>query len=412
MKNNFLKTVYFLAFFLLGMWTRGEARVMTLQECMDSALANNPSVAAATLSVEKARIMKGTAFNPPFTSVTLKQETTGGGGPENGVAFNQEFEFPSIYVARHHALDARVDLERSRLSLLSNQLKTDISKAYHTLIYYNEILNINTQLDTLYGTFCHIASVRLKEGEGGPLELLNAERVREKNLRERLMIESQYAVTNTELKRLIGVQTDITPSDTALTPLPYRASEFDFSKTPGGRTALDEISVAEREVRVAKNEFLPGIHVGATAQAFIKSFNPYHIDRQPFEKGNFMAFEVGISVPLFFGATSSRLKAAQMETTISRLNYEYADSEASTELKRLTTILSTLNDKLEYFRSTSLPRAKEIQRIAQVSYEYGDIDYIEYISNIETVFSVLREYADCIHEYNQTIIALESLKAE
>lgn len=390
----------------------GEVRPVSLQECVDSAMANNPAVVAATLSVEKARVMKGTAFNPPFTSVTLKQETTGGGGPENGVAFSQDFEFPSIYVARHKALDERTRLESNRLSQLKTEMEAEVAKSYYTLLYCREILAINSRLDSLYASFCHIASVRLAEGEGGPLELMNAERVREKNRLDRQSVEADYQAARLQLQRLTGLEGELTPSETGLEPLSCSRNDFNFSQTAGGRSALGEIAVAEREVAVAKNEFLPEIRLGATVQALIKSFNPYHIERLPFEKGNFMGFEVGISVPLFFGANSSRLKAARLESNIARLNFESADSQASAEVATLNSSLGILDSKLKNFRDVSLPRAAEIQRIAQVSYELGDISYIEYISNIETAFDIYRDYAECVNEYNQTVIALKGLGAD
>lgn len=381
----------------------------SLRQCVDSAMLNNPVFAAAGLTVEKAELMRNTAFDPPFTSITLKQETTGGGGPENGVSFNQEFDFPSTYVARRKALNARADLERSRLAVVAAEMETEVTRNYYSLVYYGELLRLHDELEEVYDTFCNIASVRLKEGAGSALELMNAERVREKNRLERLNVQTQYEAGVAQLQRLTGIRSEITPADTLLLPLPYEGAEFDFSNTPRGVAASKEVEVADREMVVAKNELLPGLHVGATVQALIKGFNPYHVERLPFEKGNFMGFEIGISVPLFFGAPTARMKAADMESRISRLNRDAAENEAAGEIDKLNVGLSTLLARLAYYKETAIPRAENIKRLARVSYLYGEIDYLEYIANMETVYDLMKEYAACINEFNQTVINLKNI---
>lgn len=386
-------------------------RKISIEECIDSAFTRNPALNAAALEIEKARILKGTAFNPPMTEVTLKQETTGGGGPENGVYFGQEFDFPTVYFARYRSLSAQKELQSSRYDVLSAEVVKEVSSLYFKSLYFQELIKLNRELETIYEDFCHTAQVRLEQGESGSLELMNALRVRDKNEMELQNLLLEYSGCTRELGSKIGSREAVAPSDAELTPLPYTFSEsqFNFGTTPRGIAAACEIAVAEREIAVAKNEFLPGLRMGATVQALIKSFNPYNIDRSRFERGNFMGFEVGVTIPLFFGAQSSRLRAANTEKRISLLNMESAEAEIRNETSQLSAELESNISRLEYYRVAALPHANEIKRIARVSYELGDIDYIEYISNIETAYDIYREYADCVNDYNQTVIRIKSI---
>lgn len=390
-----------------------QALRLPLAACVDSALSRNPSVAAAALDVEKARLLKGTAFDAPYTGITLKQETTGGGGPENGVLFSQDFDFPTVYTGRHRRLDALYRLEQSRYGLQARAVAREVEKAYYSLIYREQLLRLNTGLDSLYAEFLKVANVRYKEGESGALEMMNAERMLEKSRLERQAIENDIAAEAAFLRRLTCNEYDILPADTVLSPLPYTPDgDFDFSSTLRGAEARGLIEVADREVSLAKNEMLPGISLGATVQALIKSFNPYHIERERFRQGNFMGFEVGLTVPLFFGAPRSRLKAASAGKAAAVLRNEYADAEARLELKTLQTRLRTIATRLEQIQSVGVPRADEIRRLAEVSYKYGEIDYLEYIANIETAFGVYRDLADTVNEYNQTVIQLKEITAK
>lgn len=408
-----MKRILALALVLLWIGARGAS--FSLEQCVDSALRLNPAVNAAALQVEKARLLKATAFDPPMTEVTLKQETTGGGGPENGVYFGQEFDFPTLYVARHRSLQARSSLEAARYDVMMAETEREVALGYYELVYVKELLRLNSELGAEYERFCRIAGERLALGEAGPLEEMNARMVHERNEMERRDWEVRYESAMLQLQRLTGIAEAIEPvagmEDAPLnTLLPLdQMSDFDFGQTRRGRASSWEVEMARKEEMVARNEFLPGIKIGATAQALIKSFNPYGIERLPFEKGNFMGFEVGITVPLFFGSKTARLKAASAERRISLLNQEAAGKQADAEWATLKARVSSLERRIEYFRNVALPGAAEMGRIAEVSYSFSDIDYVEYMANIENVYTVYRDYASCLNEYNLTLIELKNL---
>lgn len=385
---------------------------LPLDACLDSALSRSPAMGAAALDVEKARILKGTAFDAPYTGITLKQETTGGGGPENGVLFSQDFDFPTVYTARGRQLDALYRLEQNRLGVQARVMMRQVEAAYHNLLYQEELLRLNARLGAEYEKFLRIATIRHQEGESSALEMMNAERMLEKNGLERSALEADLAAGVTTLRSLIFTDRDILPSDTLLYEIPYTPEEnFHFESTLRGAEARGMVDVADRDIALAKNQLLPGISLGATVQALIKSFNPYHIERERFRQGNFMGFEVGISVPLFFGAQQSRIKAAGAEKAAVLLRNEYAGAEAASEVARLSGLLANITERIGRIRSSSIPRADEIRRLAEVSYNFGEIDYIEYIANIETSYAVYRELADAINEYNQIVIQLKEITA-
>lgn len=387
------------------------ARKVTLEECLDSAFALNPVLRAASLEADKSRILQATAFNPPMTEIVLKQETTGGGGPENGVAFSQEFDFPSLYVARHKSLKANTALEDSRLLVKKAEVEEQVTALFYSALYYRRLLALNADLGNIYKEFLRVALVRQEEGESGMLEVINARRVYEKNEMEEKEVSLQYQSALIDLRRIAGLDEDAEPAECEFDPIAWSApaDTFDFSSTLRGSMERNRLTLAEREITVARNEFLPSFKIGATAQALIKSFNPYHVDRQRFEPGNFMGFEVGVSVPLFFGSARAKLRAANADKQITMLLHDSAAREADAEVSRLSSRLASLKSRLSYFLSDALPDADEIKRLALVSYELGEIGYLEYIANMETAFGVYQDYAALVNEYNQTVIKLKNL---
>lgn len=389
----------------------GAEKVMSLQQCVDSALLKNGLVTAASLEIEKAGILRRTAFDPPKTGITLKQETTGGGGPENGVTFSQDFEFPTVYLEKSKVLAARENIERSNYNIVVNDLKYEVISQYHSLLFQRELLALNSRLEEMYERFGKLATVRYEDGDCSALEKMNAVRMLENNRQERIGLLRDLSTGSERLQYLTGCSEAVVPAETPLVPIVLLSDSLNFSyeTTPGGLLAESEISLSDRNVVLSRHELLPDIYLAATVQALIKSFNPYHIDRTRFEQGNFMGFEVGISVPLFFGAQRSKIKAAEAEVNIARLKKETEAMEAENRFRTMVGQLEKSAGRLSYFTSTALSQADEIKRLAEISYEYGEIDYMEYINNLETYYSIHREYLEAVDEYNQTVLKINHL---
>jgi cobalt-zinc-cadmium resistance protein CzcA len=229
-----------------------------------------------------------------------------------------------------------------------------------------------------------------------------------------LNVENDYNTAQRRLMYLLNSDAPIEPADTQFSAIAggLTTSTLNFDATPQGIAAENEIAVSKQNLSVARQQYLPGITLGATTQAMIKSFNPYNVERNRFEKGNFMGFEVGVTVPIFFGAQRARTKAAKKELEMSQLRQDIARKEAENEYAAELNKLKSASQNLAYYTNTGASQADEIIRIANVSYSLGDINYMEYINNLETAYEMQRNHADAIYEYNQTIINLNYLTGQ
>lgn len=386
------------------------AREMTMAECIDSARVSNGLILAGDLDIEKAGIMKGTAFDPEATSFILQQETTGGGSPDNGVVISQNFEFPTVYVARSHTLKAQEELQRSRKNITINEISAEIASAYQSALLVKKQLELNDSLSSTMDYFLKISRGRFAEGECSRLEVINAERAVETCHRDHDALLAELEAYLTRLTLLTGISEKVEiPASEQLGLLAAPTPSFIYGSTPPGEEFSNRILIAEKEINLEKQKFFPSISLGVTLQALIKSFNPYHVERERFKPGNFMAFEAGISVPLFFWAQNSRLKAARTELAATRMQQEYAAGEAESEYKALLLQLEAALSNIKSFDEKSLPQAEEIDRLARISYEYGEIDYVEYVSNIQNAHSIREDYARAIDRYNQIVVKLNQL---
>ena len=391
-----------------------QEKAMSMDECINAALFSNYSLKSSYLEAQKAEDMIGTAFDLPKTGITISQDATSGGSMDNGVTFSQEFEFPTVYFARRDALRADNQLQALRVNGQIASVVNDVTLAYCDLIYAARRKEILMEHDSICSQFLRIATIKFENGETSRLEKINAERLYGENQLALNRAENDYINSQLELKRLMGVDYVIAPSDSTTLKFekPLLPVSLDYSLTEPGKIATQQIAVNEKRLEVAKNELLPDINFGITAQAFFKSFNPYHIERYRFEPGNFMGFEVGVSVPLFFGAQKAKVKAAKRDIEISKAQLADSKANADAQYQALINQYVTESKELDYYEQTGLPEANEMIRIARVSYELGDIGYVEYVQNLETAAEIMLGHAEALNRYNIVITKLNFLQSD
>lgn len=385
---------------------------LPLKDCIDLALRNNLAYKSAEASVSQSQLMEGTSFEVPQTMVSLVQTTTDGGGPDNGLKFSQEFDFPTVYAAKRKYLKSETELERRKADMTRNDVVRDISSLYYSLIYSREIYTIVSAQDTLYERFCHVAKARYDAGETSRLEWLNARRLWNENklVQEKAWLD--YSSLKLRMQTALNIDYAIEPMEDRLAAIEGYIPEdsLHFNQTPEGMVADGRLNVAKRNQSLAKQGFMPTLSVGATTQLLIKGFNPYHIDRPRFEKGDFIGFEVGVGLPIFFGSQRAKTRAASKAIEAEELRMAEDRNKQVSEYQVLSDDYHAALRAVEYYRSTGMPEAEEMTRLSLVSYELGEIGYEEHARNLESSLAVKRAYSDALERYNQTIIKLKHIK--
>lgn len=388
-----------------------QKNIQSLDDCIRYAMENNFAMKSGRIAIERSKDLQGTAFNIERTNFAISQDPTSGGSPDNSISLTQGFEFPTIYFAQKNLLKAETKLERSNLEVTRNQLIKEVTGIYYSLLYTRENIKILQEQDSIYKKFLFLASTKYKLGETSRLEEMNAERLYNENKIELQKANKNYENIQLLLQQWLNTELSIEPKEEELPilDLSFEMNTFIPENTPIGQVYLEKLDVGEKNLSVVKQGYLPGFNITLKNQMLIKGFNPYNIDRERFDKGNFMGFEVGVSIPLFFGEQRAKTKAAKREIEISRIQKD----EIMLVMRKgyQTSINDYLKAKnsLTYFIEKGKRQANDMARISQISYEKGEIDYVEYIQNLKTSVEVYLQHATAINEYNQSIITLNYL---
>ena len=382
---------------------------MTLQQCFDLAEQQNLSLQAGRKTIERAKVMEGTAWDVAKTEA-FSQNPASSGDTDNGLTFSQSIDFPTVYAARKKQLKAETQAEKSRLNVSRQQLKQEIASTYYAMLYQTYRLSILQRLDSILNRYCDIAGKRYKAGETRQLEVLTSERLRDENQVEMRNVKSEAENQQMILMNLMNSDQPILPSESHLIILDSSiSSSFNYQQTADAQYQQDRLKVLDQEIKSAKTGYAPSLSLALRSQLLISSWDPYHIDRQRFTEGNFFGFEIGVGVPLFYGATKAKVKAARKDRELAELNMQQERREKERDYRLGYNRLQKATKKLQYYNGENIDKANEIVRLSTTEYENGEINYVEYVNALNEAIDMRMKQADVINEYNEAVLALMAL---
>lgn len=394
---------------LLPQTVLSQTRKVSLQECINMALEKNPQMQVANKSVERAKALQGTAWEIDKTELSLSQDPTSGGSPDNALSLSQSIEFPTYYIARHKQLKAATQAERSKAAVIRLSLENDVKAAYYQAVYQAERLRVLESQDSLLAQYRTLAEKRYKAGETRQLELLSAERLQRENKMEVLAAHNELETAQLLLSRLVGSVETVEPKEDSLLPLDWKQVSYNYSQTPDGQYSADRLKASEQAVRVAKNGFAPSLSLSLRNQLVISSWNPYDQDRSRFDGGNFMGFEVGVGIPLFYGATRAKVKAARKEREMIALEIKEQEQLRQQEYLSALSRMNAAYVRYTYYNEEGRERSDKMAEQGLLAYSQGEISYLEYMNVLQESIDLRLKRASALNDYNQCVLVMEKL---
>ena len=384
---------------------------MTLQQCFELAGKQNIALQTGRKAIERAQVMQGTAWDLDKTEIAFSQNPASSGDTDNGLTFSQSIEFPTVYAARRGQLKAETQAEKSRLNVTSQQLRLEIANVYYAMLYQTHRLQILLQQDSVIQRYCDVAGKRYRAGEARQLEFLSADRMRNDNRLEMTKVKNEAENLQTALMALLNTTTPVVPAadNLVISQSSPMNAVFNYQQTADAQYQKDLISALDQEVKCAKTGYAPSLSLALRSQLLIDSWDPYHINRQRFTEGNFFGFEVTVGVPLFYGATKAKVKAAQKDREVAQLAMQQEQREKERDYKQGYNRLQNAIKRMEYYSGENITKAKDIERLSTLEYENGEISYVEYASALQEAIDMRLKQAEVVNEYNEAVLALMAL---
>ncbi|MDR0831246.1 MAG: TolC family protein [Prevotellaceae bacterium] len=388
-KNNILCLVSII--FCLNLQAQENRK--TLNECIEIALKSNLQIQYADLDIKQAKALQGMAFNPDKTEVSYSQDALTPDWFDRKITVSQSFEFPSVYAAQGKLLKNERNLAEKSKNIAENDVKMSVAKAYCNLNFAENNVLILQKQDSVYQNFITKANVRYSSGESNILELMNAKNKAEENRLQLNQAKIYLANCQIVMQKLLNSSEKILTTEILPLKLPelniLSIDTQNIAQNPLVSYYEQQIAVKKSQIIVEKNRLLPNIFGGY-------SFNDIKVP----------AFEVGLSIPLFFGASAAKIKAAKAATEKIEVERQQALQTLQTDFLVQYSEYVSAKESLNYYENTGLANAKTLQKTAQTAYNQGEIGYLEFIQNLQTSITVQMQYLTALNAYNQAVVLL------
>ncbi len=381
----------------------------SLEDCINTAIKNNPQMKIASLEVDQNYAIRKTAFDIEKTDVYIVQDPTTGGNIDNSIGVSQRIAFPTVYTSQSNLLRKQAVLSEQSKNITQGMLIRDVKVAYYEALSKQEKLRLLTLQDSMYADFVTKADLRFKTGETSYLEKLAATtKYREIQLLKQ-QSEADVSIALQKLQALMNVSENVSIASNATLKLQgtFSGDANSINANPLLGFYDQQMLISGQKAKVEQNKMLPDIFFAYNHQMIIRGFNPAEINRNYFPGTRIAGVQVGLSVPLFFRSTQGKIQYAIFEKKIAQERSNQIKLQLQTEHHTLFRQYEKLLQAINYYENGGLHQAEELAKITQFSYSKGDIGYMEYLQNMTQSLTTRIEYLETINNYNTTVVNLQ-----
>ncbi|OYU84497.1 MAG: CusA/CzcA family heavy metal efflux RND transporter [Flavobacterium sp. BFFFF2] len=390
-KPQFKIHVGFWLFPFLGFSTMAQAQwnpPAPLQQLMEMAHSNNKGLKGKQQQVDRMKAQIGVAYQMEKTNVYYSYD-------QNNLALNnlplkvfgvqQRFMLPMYYKAFKNLLNQDFEREQRLLNWQQSRIDVEIAKLYYKLIAINARSKVVQELDSLFVLFAKAGSRKFELGEANYLEKITAEAKSQKirTLKNQWMQEREVAMQ--ELKFWVQAENvPIVPSDKwEVLLLPQESAHESVYVTQLKQTEI----YLDRQNAYHRSMYWPELNID------------YFQGTNSGLSGPLYGFQVGLAVPLFGRGNHARLQASQIEKMAWVSQQQQAMVKLEQFKKTQQAKLKKAQEMIQYFDLHGRKLATEITKVAQRSYQSGEIDFYQYIQSLEQAFTLQLDYWDALYEH-------------
>jgi heavy metal efflux system protein len=416
-KMNTKVAVTFLIFFVIqnvNAQTANKTELLSIDRAIELALANNLQLKSKQLEIQSAQSMERTAFELPKLDVNFQYGQYNSIQNDNAFQISQSIPFPTVFSAKKQWRKAELKGKEWQQQITANELKRQVRYCYYQIDYLQQYHSRLIYLDSLYANFEKAAALRYKTGETKKLEVITA---KSKSAEVKLSLQQNEVAIASAYERLkvwMQLHQDVIVGSNSSQPLQLNA-ELDSNAIvnhPHIRSLQQEAFTTNQSLKLKRAQNLPDFKLAYSNQTLIGFQNINNVDRYFNSNYRFNVFNVGLAIPLSWGANRASIKALDFQKQAFESNAQQQQSYLTIELKNALGQYNQYVKGYEYYLQQAVPNAKEMAQSAQLAYTTGDISYVEYIFALQTATDLELSYLEAKWQVNQSVILIKAMLNE
>jgi len=386
-----------------------QTRTINLHDAIRTALDSNLSVKSAAYSIEVEKALKGAAIDLPKTVFDGQHGQYNSFTNDNSITVSQSFAFPSVYVNRYKLADASLKSTEWKLKVSQLEIATLVKQVYWQSVYLVEKKKLLTYQDSLYSGFLRAAELRAKAGETNQLEMITA-RSQSLEIKDQLnQVSADIGIFNRKLKTLLNINSVPVPDEKELHRITFSliADSLSTGKNPSLGYVQQQVEVSRIGKKLERSQMLPDLNIGYMSQTIIGTQDINGFSRSFGKDYRFSGIQAGISLPIWFGPFTSRVKAARINEDIARTDAENYSKSLTGNYQSLIDEFSKFSSSVDFYEKQAVHEASLIIDQAAKSYKAGALDYLDYVLTLNRALAIKQNYLDALNNYNHTVISIE-----
>ncbi len=380
---------------------------ITLEKAIDLALKNNTSIKNERLLNEYRNKISGSGFDIPKTNVALEYGQFNSVYNDKKFSIAQSINFPTVYARQRRVLKENYQSGLLELNLREAELKKQVSETFFLLVNMNEKQFILTEMDSIYSGFLSRAEFRYSKGETNALEMITAS-----SQKAQIRMQLSQLLLDKE-NELMKFQLLLNSNDKLIPEPSNQLLEAPVSRDTTVAPSHPLVKILEKQKQISlasekleRSRLMPDLVVGYNLMS-IKGTGPDNIYYD--DETRFGSVQIGVGIPLFFGAQRSKIKAARFMTTIAANSYESGVKNFKNQLVSAFRQLDVSRERLSYYQNDGFKNAGRVVEIANAQFTNGEINYLEWTMLMNNATVLRTGYADAVYELNSAIIEINYL---
>lgn len=409
------KALVLTAVLVVGMAVPGMAaesqESMTLQQILDTAIRNNPTVIESQKRWEEkeARIpVAGALANPQFG---IMKDDIPGGPLSFGSAMMTEYSLTQEIMnpAKLKAMGkmAGSDAQMAKANYQDKQIEayTTAKTAYYELLYAKKALEIGKENQQLMGQLVQIAQVNYSTGMVSLQDALRAQTEFSKMTTDLLSMASMESVAKAKLNTAMGRSADeaLTVKEEFTAPTP----NFDLAgltklateAKPSVVSMQRQVEMAQNGVVLAKKQQLPDYEF----QIAYKDRKQAGMETQP------DTWRVGVMamLPIWQDKNKGEVKSAAANLDAAQASLTNMQNMTALDIQMALMEAQSAWRKIDLYKNTIIPQAEQTYQAGVVGYTNSKVDFMAVLDSLNALRNAKLDYYKARIDYEKAAANLE-----
>jgi heavy metal efflux system protein len=387
---------------------------ITLEQAIQHARTNNKSIQASALDIEYQKQIRKTSTDIGKTNVLYMQgQYNSYAKNDNNVTITQSIPFPTVFSAQNSLGKSLVKGSELKKEVTENELVYEVKQVYYHLIYLASLEALLVRQDSILQDIVRAADARYRTGETNLLEKTTVTTQRNEALNLLSQTQSDIRIYQQSLGTLMGYNQAVAIAAATFEErkLESPLDSSSINQNPELLFQRQQIQIASSERRLASAHLMPEINVGYFNQTLINS--PINASGELATSSNrFQGFQVGLSIPVWIGPHTAKIKAARIREERTETSAAYQKAQLAGQWEQAVQNYLKNKNSYEYYTTSALQNADLILKHSELAFQNGEIDYIGYLLSVRNAIQIRERYLQSLDNLNQSIITLEFLSGK